>query len=114
MELIAGESKLTFNEADSLLVIEGSMRLANLMEYDKVGAFLMGCAEKSATKLTIDMRKLTFLNSSGITTLSMCILNLKKKQTPKLLFLGSLEFAWQEKSLKNFTKLWADASVEIG
>ncbi len=113
MELIAGESKLTFKESESLLVMEGSMRLANLMEYDKVSLFIMECAEKSPSKLTIDMRTLSFLNSSGITTLSMCILHLKKKLTPSLLFLGTTDYAWQDKSLKNFTKLWADAKVQI-
>jgi hypothetical protein len=113
MELIAGESKLIFKETEALLIMEGSMRLANLMEYDKVSVFLMSCAQKSPDKLTIDMRKLTFLNSSGITTLSMCILNIKKKQAPSLVFLGSSEFAWQEKSLKNFTKLWTEAVVTI-
>ena len=113
MELKAGESVLKYNATDRIVVMEGSMRLANLTEYDKIGVFLTQAATQAGEQLTLDMTKLNFLNSSGITTLSMFILAMKKKQQPKLNILGSTLYAWQEKSLKNFNKLWADVVITI-
>lgn len=113
MELKAGESILKYNPADQTVTMEGSMRLANLMEYDKISVFLNDAATQASDKLTLDMTKLNFLNSSGITTLSMFILATKKKQNPKLNILGTALFAWQEKSLKNFNKLWNEVEISI-
>ncbi len=113
MELIAGESKLNFSQSESLVVMEGSMRLANLTEYEKVADFLAKCLDDTTDKLTLDFSNLNFLNSSGITTLSMFILKVKKLGKPSLFIIGSNSIAWQGKSLKNFNKLWQEVTVEF-
>ena len=109
MEIVAGDSKLRFDEAKSILVIEGSMRLANLSEYEPVKAFIVQSSEKCTGLLTIDMQKLEFLNSSGITTISTFVLGCKKHQKPRLKIIGSNLISWQEKSLSNlinFGTMW--------
>lgn len=113
MELIAGESKLNFSQSESLVLMEGSMRLANLTEYEKVADFLTKCQQEVEDKLILDFSNLNFLNSSGITTLSMFILKVKKQGNPNLFIVGSNNIAWQGKSLKNFNKLWQAVTVEF-
>ena len=113
MELEVGDSKLNYNTNQQTVVIEGSMRLANLSEYEVVGDFLNKISEQANDHLTIDVRNLQFLNSSGITTFSMFILACKKQGKPKLTVLGSNDISWQEKSLRNFKKLWDDVEVEV-
>ncbi len=113
MELTAGESILKFDKQNSILIMQGSMRLANLTEYDKVLKFLNEITNMVSDVLTVDMKNLTFLNSSGITTLSMYILGIKKIGKPKIIVLGSNKVSWQDKSLNNFHKLWADVTITI-
>jgi len=113
MKITAGDSTLTFNENDYTAVIEGSLRLANLLEYDVVLDFLNKVSEKTQNSLILDLRELRFLNSSGITTLSMFILDKKKLSKPKITVLGSNLIPWQEKSLKNFNKLWDEVLISI-
>ena len=113
MELEVGDSKLTYNQNQKTVVIEGSMRLANLSEYEVVSDFLNKISEEADDNLKLDVRNLQFLNSSGITTFSMFILSCKKSGKPKLKVLGSNDISWQEKSLRNFKKLWDDVEVEV-
>jgi hypothetical protein len=113
MELEVGDSKLTYNKDQKTIAIEGSMRLANLSEYEVVGDFLSKVSLEANDHLTIDLRNLQFLNSSGITTFSMFILSCKKHGKPKLKVLGSDQISWQKKSLRNFKKLWDDVEVEV-
>lgn len=113
MKITAGDSILTFTEQEQTAVLEGSMRLANLTEYDVVLEFLNNISEKINDTLILDLRELKFLNSSGITTLSMFILDKKKLNKPKIVVIGSNQISWQEKSLKNFNKLWNEVQIKI-
>jgi len=113
MELEVGDAKLTYDNNQKTTIIDGSMRLANLSEYKVVSDFLNKISEQADDSLTLDVRNLQFLNSSGITTFSMFILSCKKQGKPKLKVLGSNDISWQEKSLRNFKKLWDDVEVEV-
>jgi len=113
MELEVGDSKLKYDKSHNTVIIEGSMRLANLSEYEVVSDYLNKVAEQAEDNLTLDVQNLQFLNSSGITTFSMFILSCKKQGKPKLKVLGSNKISWQEKSLRNFKKLWNDVEVEV-
>jgi hypothetical protein len=113
MELIAGDSKLVFDKNKQTVIFDGSMRLANLTEYEKISTFLNEVVKVSDSILILDLKNLNFLNSSGITTLSMFILSLKKSHKVKLRVLGSNSISWQEKSLPNFNKLWTDVEISI-
>ena len=111
-KLIAGESTITYEETNSLLVFDGSMRLANMQEYDVVAEFLKESTDSSPTDLTLDLRSLRFLNSSGITTLSLFILTCKKHGNPQITVLKNDNISWQQKSITNFKKLWDDVEIK--
>lgn len=113
MILQAGDAKVTFDKDKQLITFEGSMRLANMKEYDQVADFLREQTNGLNGSLMLDFNNLQFLNSSGITTLSLFILNCKKRHDLKLHVKGSKDIAWQQKSLANFKKLWSDIQLEI-
>jgi len=113
MELLAGDSKLVFDKPSNTVIFEGSMRLANLTEYEKVSIFLQEVVKIAETNLILDLKKLLFLNSSGITTLSMFILSLKKEKKVRIKVIGTYSISWQEKSLPNFNKLWNEVEIAI-
>ncbi|HLU94045.1 MAG TPA: hypothetical protein VKZ54_07970 [Membranihabitans sp.] len=110
--LNAGESTIIYTPSDSILTFEGSMRLANMKEYDVVAEFLRESTESSPTELIMDLQSLRFLNSSGITTLSLFILNCKKMGNPKITVLKSDSISWQQKSIANFKKLWNEVEIK--
>src|SRR5690554_2822097 len=106
--LTAGDTEIKFDESNSLVIFKGSMRLANMKEYGVVTNFLKESANISKEELTLDLKDLEFLNSSGITTLSLFVLDCKKSGTPKIKVLRSETISWQKKSISNFKKLWSE------
>lgn len=111
--LNAGDAAITYNNSESSITFEGSLRLANMKEYSVVSDFLEKSKETSEKHLTLDLKSLEFLNSSGITTLSLFILNCKKEGNPQITILGSESWPWQQKSIANFKKLWNDVEIDI-
>jgi hypothetical protein len=63
--------------------------------------------------MTIDLKELGFLNSSGISMLSKFVLGLRKNKTVQLVVLGSNEMPWQGKSLKNLQKFLPSLKLEV-
>ena len=111
--LNAGDATIIYNESESIMVFEGAMRLANMKEYDVISEFLKESTVTSDKHLTLDFKSLEFLNSSGITTFSLFVLNCKKAGNPKITVLGNNSLAWQQKSISNFKKLWNDVEIII-
>lgn len=111
--LKAGDATIIYNESDSIMEFKGSMRLANMKEYDVVSEFMKEAIATSDKHLTMDLKSLQFLNSSGITTLSLFILNCKKAKNPQITVLGNDAVSWQQKSISNFKKLWNDVEIII-
>jgi hypothetical protein len=111
--LNAGDATIIYNESESVIVFEGSMRLPNMQEYSVISDFLKEATDASDEHLTMDLKSLEFLNSSGITTLSLFILNCKKAGNPQITVLGNNSISWQQKSISNFKKLWNDVEIII-
>ena len=113
MNLNAGDAEIKFDSNNHVIEFNGSMRLANMKEYEQVGAFLREHGNNIQDFLILDFQKLLFLNSSGITTISLFILECKKKAKLTLTVKGSNDVSWQKKSLSNFKKLWSDIQLEM-
>ncbi|MCH8554611.1 MAG: hypothetical protein LAT76_05595 [Schleiferiaceae bacterium] len=113
MELQIGDSQLHYDTTNCQVHIAGSMRLPNMQEYDAITQFLKSAAAQCKEHLTIDLSKLNFLNSSGITTLSLFIIHASKTGKPQIKVVGSQDIPWHTKSLSNFKKLWKEVALEI-
>ncbi|MCC5918229.1 MAG: hypothetical protein JJU02_12995 [Cryomorphaceae bacterium] len=113
MTLKAGDAEVTLDENSSSIKFSGSMRLANMKEYEQVADFLKEHGNTFDDSLVLDFENLQFLNSSGITTISLFILNCKKNGGLELTVKGSNEVSWQQKSLSNFKKLWPNIKLEM-
>ena len=111
--LNVGDAHLEFDQASRIMKFKGSMRLANMLEYQPVDAFLRKNTESVEDVVIFDFSDLQFLNSSGITTLSLFLLQCKKKGNMKLKIIGSDAVSWQQKSLANFKKLWNEIDLEM-
>lgn len=115
MQINENDYKVSFSETDKKVTFSGTIRLQGMGEYEGIKNLLHESGEKCAPgdKLVLDFAELKFLNSSGITTISMFIINMRKKAGATIKVVGSKAMPWQEKSLHNLNKLWDKVEVEI-
>ena len=103
---IQGEDYIVQFNADSTTVhFKGVLSLSGSPEYAPISDLLAQITELEPSAMTLDVRELEFLNSSGISMLSKFVLGLRKKPNLNLTIFGSHEIPWQGKSLKNLERL---------
>lgn len=102
VEYIRSERQITF---------KGILRLQDKDEYREIFELLTRAAnETTGLPLRLDMSDLVFLNSSGISSLSMFIIKMRKLDKD-ISIKGSESIPWQIKSLQNFQKLYAKVEI---
>ncbi len=113
MDITHEDYRVHYDEANAVVTCEGSFRLHGGEEYQPILDLLLAAADAMPEKLTLDVRELRFLNSSGINTLSKFILRVRKNQVSQVLIQGSARYPWQAKSLKNFQRLLPGLEMEV-
>ena len=97
---------------ESTVTMKGTLRLQGREQYKPIFDLLMESATWREDKLTIDMRDLIFLNSSGISAISLFIIEMRKISKP-IAIMGSGAVTWQSKSLRNFQRLYEQVEITI-
>ncbi len=113
MEIKDNDYTVSYNQEAGTVTFSGSLRLQNLKAYDPLKEILKNASERAHGGLVLNFTDLTFINSSGITTISMFIIDMRKKETVSIKVVGTQAVSWQKKSLANFQKLWAGVELEI-
>lgn len=113
LEVREHEAVVTFSPETATVRFSGALRLANVKAYDDVTKLLGEAAAQVSGPLTLDFKELRFLNSSGITALSVFVVGARKAGKPQLRLVGAKVNAWQQKSLANFQRLWTDIPLTI-
>lgn len=114
LEVRETEAVVRFSPENSTVYFSGALRLANVKAYDNVAKLLHDAAAAvGTTPLVLDFKELKFLNSSGITALSLFVVGARKAGKPNLKLVGSKATAWQQKSLANFQMLWKETPLVI-
>jgi hypothetical protein len=103
---------VTATKEDSTVMMKGTLRLQGREQYKPIFDLLMESASWREGMLTIDMRELIFLNSSGISAVSLFIIEMRKIQKP-IAIIGSNDITWQSKSLMNFQRLYEQVEITI-
>ena len=91
----------------------GLLTLGGAKEYSPIADLLNKITTHQPEEMTLNLRKLEFINSSGISMLSKFVLGLRKHRKIQLVVLGSNEMPWQAKSLKNLQKFLPSLKLEI-
>ena len=112
MDIIHADYQVTYDEANATVTCKGAFRLHG-EEYGPVLDLMIGAADAKPPTLTLDVRELQFLNSSGINTLAKLILQVRRHAASQVLILGSDRFPWQAKSLKNLQRLLPGLRMEM-
>ncbi|MGD1907885.1 MAG: hypothetical protein ACFB0C_18115 [Leptolyngbyaceae cyanobacterium] len=101
-------------DTDTVTVkFQGELALGGPKEYAPINTLLQDVANHDPEVMTIDLKELAFLNSSGISMISKFVLSLRKKKTVQLVVLGSRNMPWQGKSLKNLPKFLPSLKLEV-
>lgn len=101
------------HDPDSATVyFQGFLRLEGIHKYQSVMDVLLNAAEVSP-QFTIDLHELEFLNSSGISMLSMFVVKVRDRGNVALTLKGSNKILWQTKSLKNLQRLMPSLNLEF-
>ena len=113
MDIVHDDYQVHYDAATATVICQGSFRLRGTEEYAPILQVLTTAADAQPATLTLDLRTLQFLNSSGINTLAKFVLYVRQSKATKVVVKGSHLFPWQEKSLKNFPRLLPGLQLEI-
>ncbi|MDX2244767.1 MAG: hypothetical protein NW224_29175 [Leptolyngbyaceae cyanobacterium bins.302] len=112
MDIKTDDYSIRYDPESATVFFRGFLRLDGMEKYQPVMDVLLNAAEQSPD-FTIDLRDLEFLNSSGISMLSMFVVRIRDKGTVHLTLKGSEKILWQTKSLKNLQRLMPGLALEF-
>ena len=113
MKNITGEGyEALYKNEENVVILNGTLRLNGLSEYKGITDMLLGASDIDRD-LIMDLRKLQFLNSSGIAMISKFVLHARGKENFNLTILGSNVISWQSKSLLNLQRLMPSLTLQF-
>jgi hypothetical protein len=99
-----------FND-NGTFVITGVLRLQSPNIYDELFAPIRDIIGQGKAT-TIDLRNVSFLNSSGITALARLIIVARTHDAPFLIIAKS-DVPWQKKSIMSLKRLWPKLEITL-
>ena len=111
---IKGEDYIVYYDPGSTTVyFQGELSLGGTPEYAPISQLLDEIIAQTPPTLTLNLTKLEFLNSTGISMICKFIIGLRKNPPGQVVVLGSNDIPWQGKSLKNLEKLLPNLQLEL-
>jgi hypothetical protein len=112
VEIKTDDYSIWHDPESSTVFFRGFLRLDGMEEYEPVMQLLLDALERSS-RFHLNLRDLEFLNSSGISMLSMFVVKVREKGNVQLTLQGSDKILWQTKSLKNLQRLMPSLTLEF-
>ncbi|HEY9867152.1 MAG TPA: hypothetical protein V6D21_23455 [Candidatus Obscuribacterales bacterium] len=109
----AEDYEVIYEPETATVTLSGSLRLSGLEDTNPVIKLLHQVLEENPSLITINLKELEFLNSSGINMLSKFVIKVRQKKDTALIVLASTNIPWQGKSLKNLQKLMPSLDLKI-
>ncbi|MBE9094972.1 hypothetical protein [Tychonema sp. LEGE 07203] len=113
MEIQTKDYTILYDRATQTVTCCGSFRLSLAQEYAPIVELLNFVADSCPNTITLDLRKLEFLNSSGINILSKFVIKVRQQKNIQIAIKGSKQIPWQGKSLKNLQRLMPAVHLEL-
>lgn len=112
VEITGKDYKVWYDAENTTVFLKGFLRLDGIEEYKPIMNLLID-AILEASVLAIDLKELEFLNSSGISMLSMFVVEARNRGNTEIVLLGSTKVLWQTKSLKNLQRLMPTMQLQF-
>ena len=113
MEIRTENYSIIYDETSHNIIFDGSLRLNGGSEYASISELLDFVVRQEPEKIVLDLKKLNFLNSSGIGILSQFVINVRKRKNIQLVVIGAKQNPWQGKSLKNLQRLMPSLKLDL-
>ena len=113
MDITHADYQVRYDAFTATITCQGAFRLRGPEEYAPILQLLLDAAETKPPTLTLDLRALRFLNSSGINALAKFVLHVRAQPASQIVIKGNAQYLWQQKSLKNFQRLLPGLQPEI-
>lgn len=113
MEIKSKDYSVYYDSVSETVIFQGSLRLNGVDEYTPIVQLLNDIVDEEPPKITLNLRKLEFLNSSGINVISKFVIKVRQKGNIPMVVLGSKDIPWQGKSLKNLQRLMPKLQLEL-
>ena len=104
-EVTSDDYNVKYDAPSTTVFFTGEIALGGPKDYVRIVDLLNQVADFDTESITLNLKDLKFLNSSGISMLSKFVLGMRKKKGIQLIVLGSKKVPWQGKSLKNLERL---------
>lgn len=105
MEVSDKEYSIVYQPDTATISCKGSLSLNGSQEYEPMLNLLLQASSQPIPQLTLDVRELTFLNSSGINTFTKFVIHVRKQNELHLKIVGRETVAWQVKLSRNLQRL---------
>jgi len=112
MEYLGEDFKITFDAGENRVNFNGSIRLWDNSQYQKILVFMLDIHALDLPYLGLDFMELEFLNSAGISMLCKFVLEVKKIDKMQIFIIVNKNILWQVKSFKNMKLLWDKINLE--
>lgn len=112
MEVKTEDYQIWYDESTAAVFLQGALRLSG-EEYEPIVKLLDEVTELSLGEIMLNLQKLEFLNSSGISMLSKFVIKIRQKGNIKMQIKGSQTIPWQGKSLRNLLRLMPSLNLEL-
>ena len=113
MDIQADNYKVEYNKEAGIISCEGTFMLNGTEEYAPILDLLKNAADDRAEGLILDLRKLDFLNSSGINTFTKFVIYVRNQNKIRLTGKGHEDVLWQVRLLNNLKRLLPEFVVEL-
>lgn len=113
LEVKNDEYQVRYNPQTQTVTFQGELQLNGMEEYAPLVTLLDEVVNQELSVLTLDLRELEFLNSSGVNVLLGLVIKVRDRQTIQLIVEGSETVSWQTRSLNNIRRLMPTAQLHI-
>ena len=110
--IVTEDFSLKFDPEAGTLFCSGFLRLEGVTEYQPLMDMMLKAIDVSPT-LILNLEELEFLNSSGISMLSMFVVKIRAREDVQFTLRGSVKILWQTKSLRNLQRLMPALKLEL-
>ncbi len=106
MGIVTKKYIVEYDRETSTLYWQGVIRLEDLEDYQAITQLLNEVVALEPSHMTLNIRKLKALNSSGISVLGRFLFNMgEQKKTQSMVMQSTKKISWQKKWAKNFQHL---------
>ncbi|WP_292708811.1 MULTISPECIES: STAS domain-containing protein [unclassified Nostoc] len=95
------------------VIFQGELLLSDMDSYAPIMSLLDNIVAQEPPVLTLDLRGLEFLNSSGINMLFRLVIKVREKENIQLVIRGASRVSWQSKSLVNLQRLMPTVQLNL-